>query len=510
MSSESPEPENYSISEMMDRLKERSSGDPSQGELVTRADGSQAIKVRKRKRRTEQPERESQKQARRLRAIQLVGVLLTLVVALLVAGGALLYYNGSPYRNKILQRIKDVSGANAEVAQFRVTPIGANAQSLSLEWPEHSVLKSLSLTGVTAELHAPSLFGRTWSGDEMTSSKGELRIDEAAEGGLAVLGNDGNSSFKFTRFRSPDMAVLVGNPKNPALAIRGTEISFYPQTVTGRSELRLTKGKLTFRNGLPPMTIDRGLFSFSGRQMEIVSLKLEDSLDSRSQIDLSGSMNPFVGKKVSTLDIDRVENFPIEHLMGQDFGRILSGRIESRELPNSNFLSFTPGSLESGRLVLAFRGGFSSKLTLSNLPFLSVLARMLDDDGYESPSIDSGASGILRMSASGCSVEDLRLEAKSRMVVRGSLSVSSSKALSGHLEVGLPTTQVSTLLRRLDPYFSAPKEEMRWIEIEVSGTTSAPVDDFTKRVSAAFNRESAPESPSATPKSLFDEATKPR
>ena len=509
MSSESPEPEHYSISEMMDRLKERSSDDPRDGELVTRADGSQAIKVRRKKRRTDQPERENQKQAKRLRVLQVIVILVLLLAVLMIAAGGLFYFNGSPYRNKLIQRISLASGGAAELAQFRVTPLGANAQSLSVKWPDQSVLKSISLTGVTTDLSVASFLGQAWSGDELTAAKGELQISEpTASGELAVEGDD---QFRFTRFRCPDMALSFGNPQSPAMAIRGTEISYYPQNQSARPELRLTRGAVSFRSGLPPLNIDRGLFGFSGRQMEVISLRLEDPEDARGVIELSGSVSPFSISKFSTLDIEKLENFPIEHLVGQDFGRILSGRIEMRELPNSNFLSFRPGALDTHRVVLAFRGGFSSKLTLANLPFLGQLAMLLDDSGYERPVIESGATGTLRMSGAGCSIEDLRLESKSRITIRGSLTVASDKALSGRLEVGIPTKQVSNFLRRLDSAFSQPKEEMRWIDIEISGTTAAPADDFGKRLAQASPRPGADSStPVASPRSLFDEATKPR
>jgi hypothetical protein len=511
MPSDSPEPENYTISEMMDRLKERSSGDPSSGELVTRADGSQAIKVRKRKRRSEQVERDSQKRAKRLRAIQLVVVLMLFLSFLLVAGGAMIHYNGSSYRNKVVERIGTATGATAEVSQFRVTPLRVNASSVTLNWPEHSIVKSLSLNRVSSELHVSSLLGQTFSGDEMTAENGELILNEATAAGGAILGDEPSRRFQFSRFRSPDMTVVLGDVRNPAVTVKQTEISFYPMSVNGRAELRLNKGSVGFGAGFPALNLDRGFFAFSGRQMEVLNLRLENPADARGVIELAGTINPFTKGRTSTLDIKKVENFPLEHLVGQEFGRILSGRIESRDLPNSNFLTFSPGSMESARLMMAFRGGFSSKLTLSNLPFLNVLARMLDDSGYQRPSLDSGASGVLRMSSSGYSVEELRLEAKSRLMIRGSLAVTNGKQLKGKLELGLPANQVSTFLRAIDADFSALREEMRWIDIEVSGTTTAPEDDFGNRLISKTTRPANGANPSgATPKSQFEEATKPR
>ncbi|MEY3896152.1 MAG: hypothetical protein RLZZ214_1672, partial [Verrucomicrobiota bacterium] len=49
------EPEKYSIDEMMDRLKSSPPPNPEDGELVIRPDGTQAIRVKRRKRRTSQP-----------------------------------------------------------------------------------------------------------------------------------------------------------------------------------------------------------------------------------------------------------------------------------------------------------------------------------------------------------------------------------------------------------------------------------------------------------------------
>ncbi len=511
MPSDSPEPEKYSISEMMDRLKERSSGDPSSGELVVRADGSQAIKVRKRKRRSEQVERDSQKRAKRLRAIQLVVFLMLVLTALLVAGGALIYYNGSSYRSKVIERIGAATGAIAEVSQFRVTPLRVNASALTLTWPEHSVIKNLSLNGVSAELHVSSLLGQTLSGDEMTARDGELILSDPTVAGAGLLGEEASERFRFSRFRTSDMTVILGDGRNPAVTVKQTEISFYPMSVNGRPELRLNKGTVGFGSGFPALNLDRGLFAFSGRQLEVLNLRLENPADARGVIELAGTITPFNKGRTSSLDIKKVENFPIEHLFGQEFGRILSGRIESRDLPNSNFLTFIPGSMESAQLMMAFRGGFSSKLTLSNLPFLNVLARTLDDSGYQRPSIDSGASGIIRMSSSGYSIEDLRLEAKSRLMLRGSLSVTNGRQLKGRLELGLPANQVSNYLRAIDAEFSAPREEMRWIDIEVSGTTAAPEDDFGKRLISKTTRPANGADPSgATPRSQFEEATKPR
>ncbi|OYV04710.1 MAG: hypothetical protein CFE26_15435, partial [Verrucomicrobiales bacterium VVV1] len=130
---------------------------------------------------------------------------------------------------------------------------------------------------------------------------------------------------------------------------------------------------------------------------------------------------------------------------------------------------------------------------------------------YEKPSIDSGASGVLRYSAGSWVIDELRLEAKSRLAVRGSLVIGADKKLSGRLEVGLPARQITTFLSRLDSVFSPPREEMRWIDVEISGTTTAPLDDFSKRlVSTAAPKSSKPVPLDSDPRSRFEDATRPR
>jgi hypothetical protein len=511
MPSESPEPENYSISEMMDRLKERSSGDPSQGELVVRADGTQAIKVRKRKRRSDQPERDSMKRNKRIRALQVVVVLILVTLIALTSAGVLFYFNGSAYRKKVLGWIDEATGGTSDVGQFRVTPIGANAYNLNLVWPEQNVIKSLSLNGVSAQLNTSSFLGQPWSGDEVTAASGELLFDSPTVDNGPLGGDDASKHFKFTRFRSPDMTVVFGNPAKPALRVRKSEISFYPSSPNDRAEMRITGGSLELGSRLPSFTIDRGYFGFSGRQIEVVGLRLEDPSDPRGVVELAGPVTPFASTKVSTLDIKKVENFPIEHLVGMDLGRVFSGRIESREVLNSNFISFNPRASESSRFVLAFRGGFSSQLTLSRLPFLNELSNVLNDKGYEVLGIDSGASGVLRYTAGSWAIEELRLESKSRMAVRGSLVIGADKTLSGRLEIGLPARQISTFLSRMDSLFSQPREDMRWIEVEVSGTTTAPQDDFAKRlISTVPTQSSKPVPVESDPRSRFEDATRPR
>ena len=66
-SESSTDQSNYSVDEMMERLRrgEREKQSSEDGELVTREDGTQVMRVRRRKRRSKQPEAEARKKTKR-------------------------------------------------------------------------------------------------------------------------------------------------------------------------------------------------------------------------------------------------------------------------------------------------------------------------------------------------------------------------------------------------------------------------------------------------------------
>lgn len=512
MPSESPEPENYSISEMMDRLKERSTGQPSNGELVTRADGSQAIRVRSRKRRSHQPQREGEKRKRRIHAAQLVVGLLSLFVIGGILLAIVLYMNGASYRNKVLTNIRSATGAEGAFTQFRVTPLGASAAELRLSWPQSSVLKEAVLQQVSARLRFNSFLGQPWTGDEMTAARGSVQLGLPA-GQTAGDAPTHEALFNFSRFRCADTSLIFGsNAQAAAMVVNGTEVSLYPTGKTGQSELRFNKGKVHFGGNVPELDLDRALVGLSGNQTNLIGMRLHGPGDILGAVDLSGPIASINSNQVTTLDM-KTTGVSVEHLVGPDLGHLLSGRIDSRDLPNTNFISFSPDSPTSHRMVMAFQGSAGSRLVLSQFPFLTRLSLLLDDKAYKQAVLDAGASGVLRLDKGVTSVDDLKLDVRNRMAVRGNFSIAADKTLTGRIEVGLPAL-VATNDRRLDAAFGPLKSEMRWIELTVSGTAAAPVDDFDKKVAdldgGAGRQSPRGVAPGGGAADAFRELTQPR
>ena len=104
--SQPSEPEKFSIDEIIDRLQHPPDEEPlREGELVTREDGTQAIRVRRRKRRTCQPQKAELKHRRRIRMIQVSAVLVVILMAAFAFGSAIIYANSTPFREKIMRMI---------------------------------------------------------------------------------------------------------------------------------------------------------------------------------------------------------------------------------------------------------------------------------------------------------------------------------------------------------------------------------------------------------------------
>lgn len=513
-----PEPEKYSIDDMMDRLKGRSDEAAPQGELVTRADGTQAIRVRKRKRRTRQSHKETERTERRLRAIQITVVLVLLFILVLGGGGLAAYYNSPIFQSRILSAIGASSGAKVSVTQFRVTPpIGANASTAEMKWPGDGILKEIAMSGVQADLRFTSFLGQPWSGEELTAASASIRIGVPSgtrSGGEAPGFSDGR--FKIARFRSSDSLLIVGETASPVIAVKGAEISLTPKNQAGDSELRLNRGTLKFAGSLPEFKLDRSWILFDDADVGSVNLHLLQPSDPKANLAISGDLQPFTAGGVQTLQLT-ADSYPLQHLTGPDFATFINGRVET-QTDGAGTLSFDPASTASVRLTLPFRGGVSSAFSLTGLPFLRDLSRALDDDWYDSqkPEIDTSATGTLVIEGSEVRIENLRFEAKNRILLTGTLSIRGDQTISGKLKIGLlPQLISASNARGFQNPFREAVEGLRWAEVTLSGTTTAPKDDFRGQMDGPSRDSAAPQgrgatTPSSKAASEFEEMTQPR
>lgn len=491
----------------MERLKGRPSEEPADGELVTRADGTQAIRVRKRKRRSEQPKREEAKRLQRSRAVQVGAVLVLLIALALGIGGMFLYTNTAPFRKKLSDGISRSLGANVEFKMFRVTPLAANADAVTLNWANGGFFKEVRLRGVTSKISPGTLFGRSISGESMMAREGEITLQTPLESRPEAGGGEDGTPVEFERAVVNKLNVSFGDPTAPAFKIVGTEGSLNTVPNKARKTVNLHRGSLAFQ-GWPLLRIDRGLLEVQPTEIDLVGLRINDSLTPRGDLDLSGSINIHAPGTRSTLNV-KLDSFNLVDLLGPDVGKLLNMRLDTREVTSSNYLAFTAADPGSAELSIAFTNALSSGIiredksdkskslsssnTLAGLNFLAFLAEAVGEPYYHRPEFDE-ATGIIRRKGNQIDFTDLHLERKTHICVKGNLSIAPDKALSGTLRVGLPESVLHLSSNtRLEGMFSPASNNFRWLTVKLGGTLDQVSDDFSKNYAATAT--AVPEQP---------------
>ena len=474
------EPEKYSIDQMMDRLKNRPEEDPIEdGELVIRADGSQAIRVRKKKRRSHQPHKEERRNQRRARMIQVSAALILLLLALFGAGIAIVFANSAPFREDLIKKTSLCSGAAAELQQFRMNPTSANASALTLTWPEGNVLGNLTARGLNAEISPVSFLGKSMCGEEVSAAEGTLtlRIPREDKPSREVPAPEGNLPIRFNQYTIPKFNLLVGDPANPEIRLRNSEATFVPQSPTERPQLLLSRGDIII-NGWPKLRLDRSHIEFRDAEADIVGMRLRHETDPRGVFELSGTIAPYASDRASTLAV-QLDSYLVSGIAGPELGRLFSGRIDTVSSAESNYLSFTPGVEPASSLSVTFRNSLANSLEINGFSFLSGLSQSLDDDWFAHPIFDSEVRGVLLRANGNLSLGNLNLENKGRMAIRGMVSMAPNRALSGELEVGVAEGMIKTSENpRLESLFGPPRDGFRWITLTISGNANSPADNF--------------------------------
>lgn len=502
------EPEKYSIDEMMERLKQRP-GDESieNGELVTRSDGSQAIRVRKRKRRSHQPHKEERKHTRRARMIQVSGALILLLLALFAAGAGIVYANSAPFRQGLIRKITATSGAKVDLQQFRMNPTSANANLLTLTWPEGNVLRDLTVRGIRAEIFPVSFLGKSMAGEEIKGLEGTvtLRFPDASKPAFEAADPAVSGPIRFKRYAIPKLHVKIGDPAASLLWMHNSEASFEPVSSSSRPQLLLNRGEIGLP-GWPKLRMDRSHIEFRGTEVDIIGMRLHHETDNRGQFELSGTLSPYASDRPSNLSV-KLDSFLIGGIAGPELGRLFSGRIDTVSSAKSNFLSFTPGPVPAATLAVDFRGTLTSNLEFSGFPFLVGVSQLLEDEWFERPLFETDITGSLRRAEGNIALGDLNFESKGRLAIRGALTQSKDRRLSGNLEIGLAEAMIkSSRNRRLDAMFGPLKDDFRWITLNISGSASSPLDNFKDLYEAAAE---AVNNPPTGKVPSFEELTQP-
>lgn len=493
------EPEKYSIDEIMERLKSRPSVESiDHGELVIREDGTQVVRMRRKKRRSNQPIETERKSQIKFRILQISALLILLLLALFGASSAIIFANSALFREGLSKKIAASSGASAELHQFRMNPTSANAAALTLTWPDDNSLESLALRGLKADISPISFLGKSMIGKEVSAAEGTLilRISSSNLQPKEFPSPKEISPVRFGHYMIPKFHIMIGDPTSASIRLRDSEATFLPQNPAQHPQLLLTRGDVSI-TGWPKLRMERSHIELRGMDAEIVSMRLKHENDSGGTFQLSGTISPHDKNRASTLAV-QLQSFLLSGITGPRLDRLFSGRIDTLPSTSSNFLTFTPGQIPASSLSVTFSNAVTSTIDVGGFPFLSALSKSMNDKWFANPVFDSEIRGILRRIDGSVTISDLNLESKDRMALRGTIAVTPHGELSGELEVGIAEGMIKTSEnQRLESAFSPPKEGFRWITLKIGGNTKTPTDNFKELYDSSLIPKT-PETPEAT------------
>lgn len=509
MPDNSQEPDKYSIDDMIDRLKRRSADETDEsGELVTRADGTQAIRVRKRKRRSRQPHKDEETKSRRMRILQVSGALLLLVLVGLAAGGALVFSNSPMFRNRLVTGIHTRTGAEVEMSEFRVNPKTANASLLDLTWPDGHVIRHLRLRMLNAEIFPASFLGNALTGEEITAGQAELSLDfpVAGQPRRAEAIRSEPMDIRFKRYAVNKLRLTLGSTRSPILGLRDSEFTLQDKGQNERSQLLINRGTLSIP-GAPVWRVERGHIEFRSDDIDVIGIRLLHETDNRGHMKLSGTVQPYEVGRQSTLAVE-MDSFSFDGLVGPRLGKVFSGRVNTAEVARSNFFSFTPAPETNSVLAVTFENSLATPFQVGEFPAFTLLARLLDDNWFERPVFESEVSGTVRRADGEVVIGDLVCENRSRISLKANLRMTKDKRLTGTLRMGIAETMLkSSQNRRLESVFGESRHGFRWVELAISGRADAPHDNFSALYDAAPANPAAP--PGGTGAPSFEDLTAP-
>lgn len=500
------EPENYSIDDMMDRLKNNPpTKNEDASELVTREDGSQVLRVRKRKRRSKQPQRDREKVEQKRRFARLLIALVLSIAVLGAYAGCIIYANSGSYRERLVAKIASATGAKVELTQFRMNPAGANANSLNLVWPDGHPIASLHSRNLRTDTSISALFGGTFRGEELNAGESTLTWrpakPSAAVAGLA------DGSVGFHRISVSRFHLLPDDSQRHMFRLRNAEASFYPNTDTGgHPQLRLNGGNLQLR-GLPDLNLDRAFLEYRGDEINLSVARLLHGTDHIGELLLAGTIPALDPSATATLSIDAT-SFVIEGIIGEPMGRIILGRVDSSRIDGASTLRFPISDPSAGTMELDFKSSLNSLVQIKGFNFLSELAMLLEEPWFEQPYFDGNVTGVIRRSRGTVEIRNLNAEHRNRLALRGNLRLESNGRLNGTIDIGLSPALVATApTRRLDPVISESSGGYRWISVSIGGTINAPTDNFMVLLDTPPQRA---EEPSGRDGASFEDLTRPR
>jgi hypothetical protein len=478
------EPDNYSIDDMMDRLRSRGEGgqEGDAPQLVTRPDGTQVYRVKKRKRRSHQPKKEKEARQKRFRTFQVVVAVGLVILVAVSFFASLVFLNSSAYRDSVIAKVRAWTGAETKVTQLRVTPVGASADSIELVWPEESMLAELKLGMLRGGLNFTKLVGGTWQGAEIVSGQGGTLVLRPPTGKEPQFARpEGELPFQF-RYRSTKFNVRMGEETAPAFMVRGSEASLEFHDPSAKSANLQLEGGTVSVAGWGDFNLKLASLRFNEGKMWVGNIRVTPVGAAKGEIEFPNDEKlPFDFSGDSKLPV-KVANLALVDLLGASFGDSLSTTVETVE-------GGEMGEALVGKSGVSWRIPFRATATAESkaagFPMFEVIARELGETWYEKPFFDLEAKGVAVRDEQKSGIEGLILDARGRISIGGKIFADASGKLDGELQIGLPVSAVEGGSPALRQVFNRKGGGSMWAKVRISGTGKRPADDLEAQLKSS-------------------------
>lgn len=463
--------EQYSLDEMLKTLRDQEREKEAKGEIVTRSDGSVARKVKRRRRRSDQPDQPTpEKVKKRLIFKVLVGFSFCLFLAL-GAMFLLISFNSKSYRETVEAKAGEWTGATVDIDGLKLLPSSVDMSSASFVWPEHSYVKSLKLKRLDGHASLLSFLGARMGGLEVGGAVGEMKLGmPVGSGGIGQQLDPADFPFDFGRYYCDSLDVSFGS--GGILALNGASISLRHLGEQGFSA-GIDQGTFVLK-GWAPFPIANGLLNFAEDEVELVSLVLEKPSDDPSilgsTIKVSGII-PFVEGETTQLEVV-VDSFPAESFFGRQMGKLVHGDVRRA----TGSVTYTMGEDFLDQFVAEFMGDY---FELKNFPFIGDLASMFPNEGYDGILFNTNIKGLLRARPGGVALESLEMNHKDIFRLSGNMIVSDSGQLGGKMTLWINRGLINSEPRLKNfPGLNQVEGGYSRVDFELKGTADAPDDTF--------------------------------
>ena len=468
------EQRSYSVDEMMEQLKkgERAKTRSEDAELVTRSDGSKAMRVRRRKRRKDQLASPKFRR-RRYGLVTTIGFFVLLVAAGVSLLLVLARFNSRGYREDLEKSLGQSTGSQVGLADLSVNPIKSRVESVKFAWPAGSLPRSLKLSSLEARLKGSSFISSRLRGGELRARSGTMVL-RPPEDTISPLVTKGEEFLDFGSYRCSQFDLHYGTETDDSVVrLRGSELTARPAEDGDGLRFVLSGGFARFGNWTE-LKVSTGLGEWNDGAFDLKSLYTKSPSSGEA---VFKGVQPITAGSPSVFDVQLIR-FPMGELLGMEaLGRLIKGHVDAP----SGSLTFDPRHVDSGQLDLSFSG---TEISIEGFRFLGGLASILRKEHYARP--EGGTiTGTLKWDRDQLSIEDLKYEVRSHMMLTGQIVVRDQE-LSGTLRLGVPEVlMMKSLTEPRYSSFSLPRLGYCWTDLELSGTIEQPSDNFLRKLQAA-------------------------